>query len=221
MANEHGWQKRSSGVYGPNEYLFSKAEFAFLRSLCGILRPAIRVAPKVRLADVVYCCSEVGAIPLARIAQKHVDFVLFDGRTGRILGAIELDDRSHERDERLHRDEFVNSVLNDCGIPLLRVQAAWRYNPMVLRQQLTILLASGGVRQAAPKLRGRRTQTRGLLPRRRARTHSTTSRCSGATGRMYTSAIDELAACPSHRRMSLREQAGREPNSVAPRWRRT
>ncbi len=221
MTNEHDWQQRSSDIYDPRQYLLSKAELAFLRSLCGVLRPAIRVAPKVRLADVIFCRPEVGAIPLARIAQKHVDVLLFDGRTGRILGAIELDDRSHEQDERLRRDEFVNSVLNACGVPFLRVQAAWRYNPMVLRQQLTVLLASGSVRRSSRKLRRRRTQTSGLLPRRRARTHSTTSRCSGATGRMYTSAIDELAACPSHRRMSLREHPGREPNSVAPRWRRT
>lgn len=52
-----------------------------------------------------------------------------------------------------------------------------------------------------------------------SRTQSVTLRNSGRTGRMYTSAMSELEECPSQRFTSLIEAQGRDPNSVAPRWR--
>lgn len=48
-------------------------------------------------------------------------------------------------------------------------------------------------------------------------THLIRSRYSGLTGRMYRSAMCELAEWPSQRFTSPMEVPGREPNSVAPR----
>jgi len=42
--------------------------------------------------------------------------------------AIELDDSSHEREDRQERDIFVDNVLGKAGLPLLHVKAQTRYN---------------------------------------------------------------------------------------------
>ncbi|MGH7242876.1 MAG: DUF2726 domain-containing protein, partial [Phycisphaerales bacterium] len=46
----------------------------------------------------------------------------------------ELDDKSHTREDRQQRDDFVNRALQAAGIPLLRIPAASTYNPAALEQ---------------------------------------------------------------------------------------
>ena len=145
-------------LYRAKSFLLSPAELRFYQALREAIPSRVTVAPKVRLADLVGCQElQPSVATLGRITQKHVDFVLVDVRYTRILGAIELDDSTHERDETIERDRFVNDLLNSVGIPLLRVQAAGKYNPMVLRQQLEITLTA------------RRQQAEGRRPRRSRR----------------------------------------------------
>lgn len=136
------------GTYAAKAFLLSPAELRFFQALKRVISRSIYIVPKVRLADVVsWSKRDTSHVPLARIAQKHLDFVLVDVRYTRIIAAIELDDRSHEVDSTLRRDRFVNSLLNKVGIPLLRVQATSSYNEMVLEQQLTVMLSARPRRQ--------------------------------------------------------------------------
>ena len=73
-----------------------------------------------------------------RISLKRVDFVLVDPLTLEPQAVIELDDRSHEREERVKRDAFVASVLKHVGIPLVRIPVASTYASPKLRQLLDI-----------------------------------------------------------------------------------
>ena len=92
------------------------------------------LALKVRLADVIYCTDRTWSKGYRqRISQKHLDFVLYDTATKRILLAIELDDRSHEKAHRKARDEFVDRSLAAAGVPLLRIRAASMYYAQWLR----------------------------------------------------------------------------------------
>lgn len=56
-----------------------------------------------------------------RIKAKHTDFVLIDPQSLDILCGIELDDPSHERADRIERDQFVDRVYQAASIPLLHV----------------------------------------------------------------------------------------------------
>lgn len=92
---------------------------------------------KVRLADVVTCSESGWRDGLgAAIAQKHLDFVLCDPQTLRFVMAIELDDRSHERPERRRRDRFVDQVLAQAGVRLLRFRARSRYCTDEMRRRI-------------------------------------------------------------------------------------
>lgn len=57
-----------------------------------------------------------------KIKAKHTDFVFCDPNTLEILAGLELDDPSHDRPERIERDEFVDRAYQAAGIPLIHVR---------------------------------------------------------------------------------------------------
>lgn len=60
---------------------------------------------------------------LSKIQRKSVDFVLVDKETLETKYAIELDDRTHDSSiSRMERDELVNEILFNTGIPLARLR---------------------------------------------------------------------------------------------------
>jgi hypothetical protein len=65
---------------------------------------------------------------------------LCDWKTTEILLAVELDDRSHQLAHRRRRDTFLNDALSAAGIPLVRFQAASRYDAAVLAAELRAAL---------------------------------------------------------------------------------
>jgi very-short-patch-repair endonuclease len=66
------------------------------------------------------------------VDRKSVDFVLFDRNAVSPVLAIELDDSSHDREDRQERDAFVDGVLAKAGLPLLHVRAQAAYDPKQL-----------------------------------------------------------------------------------------
>ena len=54
--------------------------------------------------------------------------------------AIELDDNSHEKADRKKRDEFVDSVMKQIGIPILHI-----YNTKNLEEKIRILLNTNDI----------------------------------------------------------------------------
>jgi very-short-patch-repair endonuclease len=65
----------------------------------------------------------IGAFEAAlnRAASKSVDFVIV-GHAGGVVLVIELDNRSHDRPDRMRRDQEVRAVLAHCGVLLVRVR---------------------------------------------------------------------------------------------------
>ena len=92
----------------------------------------------VRLADLVYIerGTEKRQSYFNRIQSKHIDFVLCDRNDIKPILAIELDDSSHRRADRIARDEFVDNALAQAGLPLLRVPVRANYDPAELRNQI-------------------------------------------------------------------------------------
>jgi Protein of unknown function (DUF2726) len=84
-----------------------------------------------------------------QINLKRVDFVLVDPQDLRVHLAIEVDDRSHAAEHRRRRDGFVESVLQQAGITLVRIPAAHSYAVSTLRQQLGLLDDQSETRKTA------------------------------------------------------------------------
>lgn len=63
-----------------------------------------------------------------RIDRLTIDFVLYNKDDLSPHLAIELDDNSHLREDRITRDKFVEQVLAETGIKLVRIKNAYSYN---------------------------------------------------------------------------------------------
>lgn len=74
----------------------------------------------------------------SRIDRKTIDFVLFNKEDLSAYIAIELDDTSHNRPDRYMRDAFVEKVLRETKIPLVRIKTDYSYNPEEIAKLLNI-----------------------------------------------------------------------------------
>lgn len=119
------------------ENLMTPAELAFFAVLEPLVHSSHRISSKVRLADLFNAAQGPGwQTAFNKISRKHIDFVVTDSATSRILCGIELDDSSHALPDRVERDRFVNEVFARNQLPLLRVPFSWTYYPDGLRAKL-------------------------------------------------------------------------------------
>lgn len=115
--------------------ILTKNEYAQYKSILPIAQAlGLTTFTKVRLADLIEPTSngQKWKSNFARIRSKHCDFVLCDSLMNTIA-VIEIDDASHERKDRIKRDDFVNFILEDCGIKVLRYK---NINQEKLKQDL-------------------------------------------------------------------------------------
>lgn len=127
----------SAYPYARRSALLSQGELAFFRTLQAAVEPWQWISLKMRLADVVQCPTYLwDRAPGRRLSQKHIDFVLYDYNSTRIVAAIELDDASHQQPHRRARDRFVDATMRVAKTPLIRIRAARYYDVSALRELL-------------------------------------------------------------------------------------
>jgi len=136
------FRKREHFPYTARETLMTKAELKFYHALKSVTQNRYQIAPKVRLGDVI-TCDEIswhkGYGP--KISAKHIDFVLYDDKTSEILCCIELDDKSHNRPERIERDKFVNKALDVANVPLIRFPVFRGYDLALIEKEIAVTLS--------------------------------------------------------------------------------
>ena len=117
--------------------LLSDAENKFYQFLVSkINETEYKVMAKVRLADIFRCTNEgkLRHSGFNRIKAKHFDFVIINNLSSKIICAIELDDKSHNRKSAVKNDMFKNKVCADTNLKLIRVKVAKYYNDNTLRE---------------------------------------------------------------------------------------
>jgi hypothetical protein len=126
--------------YMKKDYLLSKGERAFYDVLLTALAGRYNVFAKVRMLDLFYLPkgtkNRMGWN--GRIIQKHVDFVICDPKTLGPVACIELDDASHDSEERQERDAFIDKVFDAAGLKLLHVRAAISYDPHAIIRMIGV-----------------------------------------------------------------------------------
>ncbi len=133
----------NSAPYSRRKYFFSSAERSFYEILTRLL-PRHTVFAKVRLADVI-CVSkgvENWQSHFNRIRSKHVDFLVCDKSLAPVL-AVELDDSSHDREDRKERDVFVDAALAAAVLPIIHIRAKRAYVLSEIRAALAPHLEMG------------------------------------------------------------------------------
>jgi predicted RNA-binding Zn-ribbon protein involved in translation (DUF1610 family) len=137
--------------YRLRDDFLSPAELSFYRALAVAVGSRAIVCPKVNLSDVMFVArpnENTGA--RGRISQKHVDFLVCDPASMRPLAGVELDDSSHQRQDRQARDEFVDSVFAAASLPLIHVPVRPSYAPAEIAPLLSQYISTAAAAQAVP-----------------------------------------------------------------------
>ncbi len=112
--NEYHYQRR--------EYFMTQTEHQFFDILDLSFGQYYHIFPQVHLSTIfnekIVSQNWTGA--RNHIDKKSVDFVFCDKQNISPLLAIELDDVTHEREDRISRDEEVERIFKEANVPLLR-----------------------------------------------------------------------------------------------------
>lgn len=113
--------------YKRKSHLLTKSEANFYKQLKRNVKSGVDVHFKVRLADVVEPIGKNKSF-LYKVQAKHLDFVVVDVETSKILFAIELDDKSHNSFGARKRDNEKNNAMKEAGVKLIRIKATKVYS---------------------------------------------------------------------------------------------
>ncbi len=131
---------KSPYAYKHKDFLMSHAESSFFKKLEDAVGEKYYIFPQVHLSSIVdqKVVGQNWKAALSHIDRKSVDFVLCDKINCKPLLAIELDDYSHEREDRIIRDTEVERILQQAHLPLLRFKDGSDYVE-VIRSKVLIL----------------------------------------------------------------------------------
>ena len=136
-------QKKGRGAgnrYESQKALMSPGELKFFGALEAAVGSRYRVFAKVRLADIVQPTktgdNRAWYSAFGVIKSKHVDFVVCDPESLEFRLVVELDDKSHERSDRAERDQKVDEILAQAGIPVLHFPARPAYSIEEIRRRI-------------------------------------------------------------------------------------
>ena len=121
--------------YAKRQYLMTRAEHDCYKLVRG-LGDKYFVFAQVHLPQIVTEKVSRQNWTAARwhIDRKSVDFVIASKDTVSPLLAIELDDWSHNREDRKDRDREVERILEEAEVPLLRITDMEDLTARVLRK---------------------------------------------------------------------------------------
>ncbi len=142
VATKKGTNARS-GLFASRNSILTPYETAFHALLTGALPPGYTINPMVRISDIVKVSKKFGnsvyQTNFNKCCMKHVDFLITKGPCI-IAFAIELDDSSHNRPDRIDRDQYLDHVFKEAGIPLIHVTGnVMSMSAEELRSRLPIL----------------------------------------------------------------------------------
>lgn len=128
--------------YGLRDDFLSKAELSFYKVLYNTVGGRAVICPKVSLSEIFFVKRPNENISYKnKIDRKHVDFVLCSNEIMEPIAGIELDDTSHQRQDRMERDIFVDEVFKTAGLPLIRISNKNSYTIAEIKNKLEFLFA--------------------------------------------------------------------------------
>ena len=111
--------------YNRKYVIMTEREQEFYKKLKLVCGDSILVFPQIHLSNLFFHNIKGQNFKAAFkfINRLSVDFVLVDSRNFKTLMAIELDDSTHNEQERIRRDLIVNDIFKKANFPLLRIDS--------------------------------------------------------------------------------------------------
>ena len=121
-------------AYEKKEYLLTKNELKFYKQLKKITdKYNLTIFAQVSLYQII---KNKEYKDFNKIKSKSIDFVITESN-GKIKICIELDDKSHNNNNRKERDNFINTIFRQANIKLLRIPVQEFYNLEELEKKIT------------------------------------------------------------------------------------
>lgn len=120
--------------YLKKDWFMTRAEHEFYNTLVQVIGNECIIFAQVHLPTLLdfKLNGNKNMAAKSHIDRKSVDFVLCDKNYIAPKLVIELDDKTHERPERIERDKEVEHILKEAGLPLLRIENYGSFDPVVL-----------------------------------------------------------------------------------------
>ena len=129
-----------ASAYQLRSHLFTPAEIAFLNVVDEVIGDKFRVFGKVRWHDIFEVARQHGGnrnwALTGKTRDRHIDFVICDKRELSIECLIELDDKSHQRQNQRARDRLLHTLCAEHDLTLVRVRVQQRYDRAAIAKQL-------------------------------------------------------------------------------------
>lgn len=130
-------------LYAPRKTLISKSEQDFFDGIKSCLPQGYHVFPQINLAAFIDRTDD------ARYHNelfRNLDFLITDAAYAPKI-AVEINDQSHLTGDRRARDEKVQHILEESGIPLLKLWTSYGVNTEYIKKKITEMLDTPVVRK--------------------------------------------------------------------------
>ena len=128
--------------YTRRQFFITPSEHEFYNALSKAVGDTYLIFTQVHLPTIIdhKVVGQNWKGAFSHINQKSVDFVLCDKAYISPKLAIELDDKTHQREDRIERDIEVERMLEEAGFPLLRIENHGRFNSDELKEKINRIL---------------------------------------------------------------------------------
>ena len=130
--------KKSGFLYEAKKTLLSPSEQGFFRAILSAVPEGFCVFPQINLASFIERMDD------ARFRNelfRNVDFLITDAAyCPRFI--IEINDQTHMTADRRERDEKVQKICEEAGIPILKLWTSYGINPDYIKGRIEALLQS-------------------------------------------------------------------------------
>lgn len=155
LLNFDRWYQADVGYpYEARKCLYDAVERRFLGHMVEAVGRDFIIFGKVRIADVLRVRPDQKGgkykVAHARIARDHVDFLLCDKVSTRVLCAVELYDPHNHPTLQLKRARALDKIFKAAGVPLVRFPRAERYKTLEIESSLAQVFENLGI-QIGPK----------------------------------------------------------------------
>lgn len=129
-------------LYEPQKTLISKSEQSFFDAIKACLPEGYYVFPQVNLAAFI---NRTDDSRYHNELFRNIDFLITDNEYAPKI-AVEINDQSHLSNDRRERDEKVKNILEEAGIPIMKLWTSYGVNSEYIKGKITNILNSPVVR---------------------------------------------------------------------------
>ena len=124
-------------LYNPKKTLISKSEQSFYSVIKAALPEGYCVFPQINLASFI---DKTDGSRYHNELFRNVDFLITDSEYSPKL-VVEINDQTHLTNERKERDEKVQKICEEAGIPILKLWTSYGVNPEYISKRMNETLS--------------------------------------------------------------------------------